>query len=92
MKLRRLPATVRFPYGYVIRVVLVTDGEMLEAMDEDKRDKDELSDGLWDVGERVIRVRRSLPLKRKWYVLSHEMDHAHTDWQHWLLDTGKAAA
>src|SRR5574341_431967 len=70
---RRLPSRVRLPFGYDIRVVLTSDREMLDAMDED--DKSELADGLWDVDTRTIYVRRSLGFKRKAEVLGHELDH-----------------
>jgi hypothetical protein len=82
--IRRLPSKVRLPFGYTIRVVLTTNKEMLEAMDED--DTTELADGLWDVDTRTIYVRRNLPFKRKAEVLGHELDHALNDWRHWVRD------
>jgi hypothetical protein len=81
----RLPAKVRLPFNYAIRVVLVSDREMLDAMDEE--DRSELADGLWDVDTRTIYVRRSLGFKRKAEVLGHELDHALNDWRHWLQDS-----
>ncbi len=81
----RLPAKVRLPFNDVIRVVLTSDREMLEAMEEE--DRSELADGLWDVDTRTIYVRRSLGFKRKAEVLGHELDHAINDWRHWLRDS-----
>ena len=83
--MRRLPAKISLPFGYVIRVVLATDTEMLEAMEED--DRSELADGLWDMDTRTIFVRRNLPFKRKAEVLGHELDHAVNDWRHWVRDS-----
>lgn len=80
----RLPRKVTLPFGYVVKVALVTDKEMLDAMDED--DPAELADGLWDVDSRIVYVRRSLPFKRKAEVLGHELDHALNDWRHWVQD------
>lgn len=85
MKQNRIPNTIKLPFGYTIRVFIVSDADMLEAMDEDKRDKEQLADGLWDCEERVIRVRQALTLKRRRYVLTHEMQHATLDWQHHCL-------
>jgi hypothetical protein len=81
---RRLPSKVRLPFGFTIRVVLTTDREMLEAMEED--DKSELVDGLWDVDTRTIFIRRKLLFSRKAEVLGHELDHALNDWRHWVRD------
>ncbi|HET7292624.1 MAG TPA: hypothetical protein VFM88_09375 [Vicinamibacteria bacterium] len=83
--IRRLPSKIRLPFNFVIRVVLTSDREMLDAMDED--DRSELADGLWDVDSRTIYVRRSLGFKRKAEVLGHELDHALNDWRHWVRDT-----
>jgi hypothetical protein len=80
----RLPFKIHLPFGYAIRVVLTTDKGMLEVMEED--DKNELADGLWDVDNRTIYVRRNLPFKRKVEVLGHELDHAINDWRHWARD------
>ena len=80
----RLPRKIALPFGYLVAVRLVGDREMLEAMDED--DPIELADGLWDVDNRVIYVRRKLPFRRKAEVLGHELDHALNDWRHWLHD------
>jgi Zn-dependent peptidase ImmA (M78 family) len=80
----RLPFKIHLPFGFAIRVVLTTDKGMLDVMDED--DKSELADGLWDVDNRTIYVRRNLPFKRKVEVLGHELDHAINDWRHWARD------
>ena len=76
---------MRLPFKFTIRVVLTSDREMLDAMDEE--DRSELADGLWDVENRTIYVRRSLGFKRKAEVLGHELDHALNDWRHWVRDS-----
>lgn len=83
--MHRLPSKVRLPFKFTIRVVLTSDREMLDAMDEE--DRSELADGLWDVENRTIYVRRSLGFKRKAEVLGHELDHALNDWRHWVRDS-----
>jgi Zn-dependent peptidase ImmA (M78 family) len=80
----RLPPRVTFPFGYVVEVRQVTDSEMLAEQEEDNRE--EVADGLWDVETRTIYVRKSLPLRRKRYILGHEVGHAFIDWQHFCLN------
>lgn len=83
---RRLPANIHLPFGYRIKVCLVTDAEMLAVMDEE--DRNELVDGLWDVDTRRIYIRRRMASARKAEVLGHELDHAVNDWRHWVRDGG----
>lgn len=83
---RRLPAKIDLPFGYRIKVALVTDAEMLLAMDEEERT--ELADSLWDVDCRTIFVRRRLSGERKAEMLGQELDHAMNDWRHWVRDGG----
>jgi len=80
----RLPASVRLPFGYTVKVRLVTDAEMLAALEED--DKDELCDGLWLVDTREILILKSLSKKRRAEILGHELDHAINDWRHEVRD------
>lgn len=72
----RLPRTVRFPFGYLVRVELV---DTLRDADAD-----------WDQRSRVIRILRSMPAARKRYLLTHELSHAWADWQHDCLNRGIA--
>lgn len=80
-----LPATIRLPFGYVIKVQAVS-----------KRTMAKLSPGspvmgLWDEAVRTIYVDRTLPVKEQRYVLTHECIHAFADWQHFALDGGTEA-
>lgn len=79
----RIPCKVVLPFGYVIQVKQLTNGEFNR--------KDTSSDGLWEVERRTIYIRKSLPLNRRRYILAHELGHAWLDWQHQYLDTGHAA-
>ena len=75
----RLPASVRFPFGYRVNVKLVTDTEMADACEDGP-------DGLWDAETRTIRIRKALPLRRQKYILGHEIGHAWLDWVHECID------
>lgn len=72
----RLPKRVVLPFGYVVSVKQRPDSEM------------EGQDGLWDVETRTISIRKSLPLRRRRYILIHELGHALWDSQHQHLDCG----
>lgn len=76
----RLPRRITLPFGYVVSVRLVTDAEMKAEADG------EVTDGLWDDETRTILVRRDLPMKRRKYVLGHELGHAYLDWTHFCFD------
>lgn len=79
----RIPRSVTFPFGYVVQVRQVTDAEMT-AEDED------CPDGLWDVETRTIYVRSAIPIRRRKYILGHELGHALWDWQHEMFNEGAA--
>lgn len=79
----RLPRTLVFPFGFIIKLKCVTAAEMKSAQADD-------CDGYWDVGTRTIYLRRRLPAKRLRYILLHEMQHALTDYIHEMLDDGVA--
>lgn len=85
----RLPARVCLPFGYIVRVKQVTDTEM-KAHGGDERSDPVSFDGLWDVGTRIIYIRKSLPIRRKRYILGHELQHAFLDWTHHYLISGDA--
>lgn len=78
----RIPRKVVLPFGYVITVKLLSNGEMNR--------KDYKCDGLWDVDRRTIYIRASLPLNRRRYILLHELGHAWLDFQHQHMDAGHA--
>jgi hypothetical protein len=84
----RMPRRVCFPFGHEIQIRLVSDAAMLAAQDE--TDKSEMVDGFWDVDDKVIRIRKKLPHKRRAYILYHELLHSIHDIMHQLLDEGKA--
>lgn len=84
----RLPKSVRFPFGYVCRVKQVTTTEMKQLADVESSDADDIPDGLWEVDTQTIYIIKSLPVRRKRYVLGHELAHAFFDWQHFCLDSG----
>lgn len=76
----RLPKTINLPFGYRVTVKQLPDKEFdLLASD---------SDGLWLADQKLILVRKSLPAKRRAYILAHELGHAWLDWQHTYLDEG----
>ncbi len=76
----RLPKTITLPFGYRVTVKQLSDKEFdLLASD---------SDGLWLADQRLIVIRKSLPAKRRAYILAHELGHAWLDWQHTYLDEG----
>lgn len=83
----RIPATQRFPFGYVVRIRQVTDTEMANESDEDIAD---IPDGLWDSDERIIWIRKALSPRRKRYVLLHELGHALLDCGHACMNENKA--
>jgi Zn-dependent peptidase ImmA (M78 family) len=79
----RLPSRVTLPFGYVVLVKELTDAEMRA-----EEEAGELCDGLWDAEAKTIFVRKDLPLKRKRYILWHELGHALWDGQHCCFDEG----
>lgn len=73
----RLPSWIYFPFGYRIRVRLLTDTEM-----KILNDGDDAVDGLWIEEQRTIYVRKALSPKRRRYILAHELLHAAADYMH----------
>jgi Zn-dependent peptidase ImmA (M78 family) len=71
----RIPSRLHFPFGYVVRIKLVTVEEMNEYGGEG-------CDGLWLSDERLILVRKRLTAARKRWIISHEALHAINDWVH----------
>ena len=83
----RLPARVRFPFDYTVKVRQVTDREMREFSDDAPGDPLSV-DGLWIADDRTIYIRKCLRVRRKRYILGHELQHAFLDWQHHCLNNG----
>jgi Zn-dependent peptidase ImmA (M78 family) len=71
----RIPKTIRLP-GVVVRVFVVPPSEL-----------DDDCDACWmyDEGKPVIRISASLGIKRKRYLLYHELQHAIHDILHTAL-------
>ena len=72
-----IPNQIKFPFGYVVKVrqvlpVLLPGGV----------------DGTWDADSRVIMINKLCNIKRRRYLITHEMQHALTDWTHWIMDNG----
>jgi Zn-dependent peptidase ImmA (M78 family) len=80
----RLPKTLVFPFGYRVKVKIVTPTEVAE------ENEGEPADGLWDAATRTIYLSSGVPLRRRRAVLIHEMFHAVADFQHQMLDDGVA--
>lgn len=80
-----IPVSLTLPYHYKIKVRLVTDTEMLQAIEEEDN-KAELVDGLWDSDTQTILIRSKLPKARQIRVFAHELHHALADWEHWVTD------
>src|SRR2546428_13486566 len=74
-----IPKRVQLPFGYVVTIKQVTDSEMEEIVEDGTG---ESVDGYWDPDERVLYIRKSLPIRRHRYILAHELGHACNDWQH----------
>ena len=82
MQRLRIPSKVYFPFGYTITVRQVTDKDMTELAPD--------CDAYWNVGTRTICIRKALSIKRRIYLLGHEMTHALADFQHEFMDSGEA--
>lgn len=85
----RLPARLRFPFGYTVTIRQITDTEMRAHSDDEPGEPVSL-DGLWDQDTRTIYIRKCLPVRRKRYIFGHELQHAFLDWLHHCLNTGDA--
>jgi Zn-dependent peptidase ImmA (M78 family) len=78
---RRIPRTIRLPFGYLIKVEQVTKREMEDECGDHL-------DGAWMAEYRTIYLRRSLNMTRKRYILCHELQHAVADLTHQQLNDG----
>lgn len=84
----RFPSTIRFPFGYDVKVRLVPPAEIAEQAEFEIEDA---PDGLWLADRQTIFINRALPLRRQRYVLIHEMGHALWDFQHQMFGEKTAA-
>lgn len=74
---RRLPKSVRLPFGYIVKVEQVSQRRMRE-IEPDLRPEDVVY-GLWVVETRTIYIWNKLPLKKKRDTLWHELQHVLVD-------------
>lgn len=79
----RIPASVTLPFGYRVSIKQLSNSEF------DSYCAD--ADALWLDHTKTILIRKSLPPKRRAYLLAHELGHAWLDWQHYYLNSGDAA-
>ena len=77
----RVPSRFTFPFGYTVRIRLVTKDEMEDYGGDG-------CDGLWLCEQRLILIRKSLTAARRRWVAVHEIGHAWLDYQHWLENRG----
>lgn len=74
-----LPKTIRLPFGYVVKIKLVKQHKMLKS-----------AYGWWDAEAQTIYLSAALKPAHQAYILTHELLHALTDYQHWCLQEGHA--
>jgi len=72
---KSLPKTLRFPGGYVVKVV--TAPRPSAALDHD-------DDADYNTNERQITLWEGLTSRQRWRKLAHEYVHAWVDWQLWI--------
>lgn len=77
----RIPTRFHFPFGYTVRIKLVTKSEMEEEGGDG-------CDGLWLSDQKLILILKRLPSWRRRWVTVHELGHAWLDYQHWLENKG----
>src|SRR5260370_42058916 len=83
-----IPKRVQLPFGYVVTIRQVSDSEMEEIVEDGTG---ESVDGHWDPDERVLYIRKSLLIRRRRYILAHDLGLAWNDWQHHPMDNGLAS-
>ena len=75
-----IPGTVRFPFGYVIRIAQVTSAEIgIATHDTDP------AHAAWSVDDMTIYLDKNRPIRQRRADFAHELGHAFLDWQAWLL-------
>ena len=70
----RIPRKIFLPWGWEILVKQVSDKQMADDLGADD------CDGLWDVDEKIIYIRKSQSLSNRVDTLGHEVIHAVNDW------------
>lgn len=82
-----LPRTIMLPFGYKVKVKLISAKEMRE------HETPEVPTlyAFWDADTQTIYIRATLNPAARRYMLSHEFHHAVLDWQHEMLDRGVMA-
>ncbi len=82
MTVHRIPKYITLPFGYRITVIQLTDRDYDEENGPD-------SFACWDSSDRTMYLRKRRPIRKRRADLAHEMLHACTDWQVWLLATNQ---
>jgi hypothetical protein len=75
---RYLPASVRFPGGYIVRIKTLAPSTL-------RRQAKGECFGYWDGATRTIFIDKTATERKQRYTLTHEMIHAFADWQHVYL-------
>src|SRR5437867_12506821 len=78
MRRLTIPKRVQLPFGYVVTIKQVTDGDMGEIVEGGTVDS---VDGYWGPDERVLYIRKSLPSGRRRDILAPELGRGWSDWQ-----------
>jgi hypothetical protein len=79
-----IPKTVKFPFGYVVKVEQLSPDDLFEKVGT------KTAHSLWFVDDLIIYLDKSRPIKLKRDDLIHEMDHAFNDWRAWCHAEGLA--
>lgn len=75
----RIPGRIRLPFGYTVKVVQMPPKELLFFAQMNV-------EGWWDAETRTIYLDKSMPVRRKRYVLIHELQHVMVDFMGWAGD------
>ena len=73
---RRIPQSIRFAAGRVVKIRLVSDTTMREVMTGT-----ELADGFWNQDLNIVYIRRDIDKDEQEEVFYHEMHHVVTDFE-----------
>jgi hypothetical protein len=85
MKRKRIPTSVTFPFGFVVKIRQLPHEEF----------EHETGGGClacWFSDDRTIYLDTGRPITKRRADLAHEMLHAAADWQVWVLGTKHANA
>lgn len=81
----RIPATVRFPFGYKVKVLQVEHEDFAD-------DFGAKTKAAWVEEEMTIYLDRRRPIRKRRADLAHELLHVVTDWQSQVLASRHADA